>query len=162
MSTRRSELLRDLDRALRETSGQSVLFSEAVASSVGIHPTDLEALDLLARHGPMTAGRLAELTGLSTAAVTALIDRLEARGYARRRRDPEDRRKVYVEVELEPARAEIQPLYKGLSAGMEELLKEYSTDELARIRDFLEGAHAVVLRQTQRLRGQDPARGRDG
>ena len=81
-----------LDQALRATSAQSVLFSQAVADRVGISATDLETLDILVRSGPLTAGRLAELTGLTTGAITGLVDRLERRGYAHREPHPTDRR----------------------------------------------------------------------
>ena len=90
-----------LDQALRDTSAQSVLFSQAVADRVGISPTDLETLDILVRSGPMTAGRLAELTGLTTGAITGLVDRLERRGYAHREPHPTDRRSVIVQPLIE-------------------------------------------------------------
>src|SRR5262245_58816371 len=92
----RAALEAALELALRETSAQTVLFSQAVADHVGLNATDLEALDLLVRHGAMTAGRLAELTGLTTGAVTGLVDRLERRGYVRREAHPSDRRSVVV------------------------------------------------------------------
>ena len=76
----RSELLRQLDEAVRKVSAQSVLMSDAVARLVGLNSTDLECLDLLYLAGPTTAGRLATHTGLTTGAMTAVIDRLERAG----------------------------------------------------------------------------------
>jgi DNA-binding MarR family transcriptional regulator len=147
-------LLADLDRVLRESGGQTVLFSQTVAARLGIHPSDLETLDILARRGPTTAGRLAELTGLSTGAITALIDRLEAKGFAHRVRDTADRRKVYVALDAERAERDIRPLYQRLAEGQAEVNSHYTDEELARIRDFLAESHALLVRETERLRGR--------
>ena len=79
-----------------------------------MNPTDLESLDILARHGPMTAGRLAEMTGLTTGAITGLVDRLERRGYARREPHPTDRRSVIVQPLIENAERDLGPSYVGM------------------------------------------------
>src|SRR5258708_20936629 len=73
---RRRELEAALNAAMRDVSGQGVLYSQAVAERLGMNSTDLECLDHISR-GPLTAGRLAELTGLTTGAITGVIDRLE-------------------------------------------------------------------------------------
>jgi DNA-binding MarR family transcriptional regulator len=151
VSTRRSTLLADLDRAQRESGAQSVLFSQAVASRLGIHPTDLETLDLLFRQGSLTAGQIASATELTTAAVTSLIDRLEARGYARRVRDPDDRRKVRVEIDRPRAEHEIAPFYARLSDGFAGLLQHYTDEEAALIRDYLQGSYELIRHETERL-----------
>src|SRR5260370_19239740 len=78
-----------LNAAMRDVSGQGVLYSQAVAERLGMNSTDLECLDHISR-GPLTAGRLAELTGLTTGAITGVIDRLERAGLARRQRHPCD------------------------------------------------------------------------
>src|SRR5688572_25396763 len=94
----RDELLKTLDETLRKVSAQSVLLNDTVAKLVGANPTDLECLDLLGLGGPTTAGKLAAHTGLTTGATTAVIDRLERAGFARRLRSMEDRRSVLVEA----------------------------------------------------------------
>jgi DNA-binding MarR family transcriptional regulator len=142
-----------LDRALRETSAQSVLFSQAVADRVGMNPTDLESLDILARHGPMTAGRLAELTGLTTGAITGLVDRLERRGYARREPHPTDRRSVIVKPLIENAERDLAPSYAAMSMAMDELMSRYGDDDLVVILDFMTRAAAVTAEQIASLRG---------
>ena len=141
-----------LDRALRETSAQSVLLSQAVADRVGMNPTDLESLDILARHGPMTAGRLAELTGLTTGAITGLVDRLERRGYARREPHPTDRRSVIVKPLIENAERDLAPAYVAMSEAMDELMSRYSNEDLAVILDFMTQAATITAEQIARLR----------
>src|SRR5580658_3859090 len=91
----RADLVRELVRLLQDVSGQSVLYSHAVAARLGIHSTDLERPGYLG-DGPMTAGALARATGLTTGAITAVVDRLQKAGFAERAKDPADRRKVLV------------------------------------------------------------------
>jgi DNA-binding MarR family transcriptional regulator len=83
----------------RELSTMMVLFHSRIAEQMGLSGTDHKCLELVLRSDePITAGRIAQLSGLSTGAVTGVIDRLERRGLVRRVRDPHDRRKVLVEV----------------------------------------------------------------
>src|SRR6476659_7508269 len=82
--------------ACRRMSTTTLLFHGAVADKLGLNPSDHKCADLVREHGPLTAGRLAELTGLTTGAITGVIDRLERRGWVKRERDPNDRRKVIV------------------------------------------------------------------
>jgi DNA-binding MarR family transcriptional regulator len=141
-----------LDEALRDASGRSVLFSQAVADAAGMNPTDLESLDLLARNGPMTAGRLADLTGLTTGAITGLIDRLERRGYARREPHPSDRRSVIVQPLIENAEHDLAPAYVSMNQAMDGLLSRYSDEELAVILDFTIRAAEITSQQIAALR----------
>ena len=92
----REGLLTALERGMRKSSAQGVLFSQAVAARLGITSSDLECLDIICLNTRVTAGELAAATGLTTGAVTGVIDRLEQAGFARRERDPTDRRKVFV------------------------------------------------------------------
>src|SRR5687768_15782004 len=116
-SRAREDLLRELGTILRQVSAQSVLISDTVAKQVGLNSTDLECLDLLTLAGPTTAGQLAAHTGLTTGAMTAVIDRLEHAGYVRRSRDPEDRRRVLVEA-LPRSVGRIQPLYQPFTTAL--------------------------------------------
>ena len=79
-----------LDRGTREFNVQALMFGQVVAGRRGINPTDLQCLNVLSLTGPITAGRLAEITGLTVGAITGVLDRLETAGYARRERDEED------------------------------------------------------------------------
>ena len=76
----RAELMQDLEHAMRKSSAQGTIYASAVAESVGISSSDMDCMDFLNLEGRMTAGRLAELTGLTTGAITGVIDRLEAAG----------------------------------------------------------------------------------
>lgn len=120
----------DLLARLAELGGLSALLSATIAARAGMNSTDLEALDLLRRHGPMTAGRLANFTGLTTGAVTGIIDRLDRRGFAHREADPGDRRRVIVVVDGERAEAELGPFYAGLGQTMNDVLADYTDAEV--------------------------------
>jgi DNA-binding MarR family transcriptional regulator len=74
-------------------------FNESVAKKLKLSRTDMRCLELIGRLGPLTAGRLAEESGLTTGAVTFILDRLEEAGMVARRRDTEDRRRVWVQIE---------------------------------------------------------------
>ena len=152
----RDDLLAALDRAMRGASAQSVLVSQATADRLGMSQTDLECLDVLGLHGPITAGRLAELTGLTTGAVTGLVDRLEAAGYVRRERDPGDRRRVIVRP-LPEAIERIGPLYAPMAREMAELCDRYGDDELKLLVDFFDRAGRVALAHVARLREGKPS-----
>ena len=81
----REQLVQQIDRALRELSTSTVLAATAIAQKVGMGPNDLRCGELLVRNGPMTAGELAKATGLTTGAITGIVDRLEKAGWAQRR-----------------------------------------------------------------------------
>ena len=92
----RAALMQELEHAMRRASSQGTIFSQSVADRVGVSSADMECMDFLIMEGRITAGRLAELTGLTTGAITGMVDRLEKAGYVRRERDENDRRKVYI------------------------------------------------------------------
>src|SRR3954469_25863915 len=94
----REALIAALFLEVRQMSTGAIMFHQAIADRLGLHPTDHKCADLIMRHGAMTSGRLAELTGLTTGAITGVVDRLESRGLARRATDPRDRRRVIVEL----------------------------------------------------------------
>src|SRR6266513_4273631 len=92
----RAALMEELEHAMRRSSAQGVIFGQTVADSAGVSSSDLECLDFLNLEGRVTAGRLAEVTGLTTGAITGVVDRLEKAGLVRRERDADDRRKVFI------------------------------------------------------------------
>ena len=142
----RSELLEALRGAGREHSDATVLFHALVAERLGLNPTDYKAMSLLERTGPLTAGEIAARTGLATPSVTALVDRLERRGVARRVRDPRDRRRVIVEPSPEGV-AKAAVFFESPRPSLERLFASYTLGELQVILDFL-------TRSTQRLRNK--------
>jgi DNA-binding MarR family transcriptional regulator len=108
------------------------------AEAVGLNPSDLGCLCLLLLHGPIPAGRLAELTGLTTGAVTGVIDRLERAGFAQRVLDPSDRRKVIVKPDEAKVEQELLPRFAQLNrATTAAFYTQYNQTELGTIRDFL-------------------------
>jgi DNA-binding MarR family transcriptional regulator len=146
----RARALAELDREIRLMGARSVMLSQAVASRLGLSPADLETLDLLSTNGPLTAGRLAELTGLTTGAITGMVDRLEEAGLVRRERDTEDRRRVIVHLVPDRARA-IARLYEPLARAMAELNGRYTTEQLALMLDYTRRGNAITLEHIERL-----------
>lgn len=145
-----------LMREMRKMSAYSVLFSHLIAEQVGIHSTDLEATDMLSWTGPITAGRLADLTGLTTGAVTALIDRLEAAGFVQRERDPNDKRRVIIQPIAERA-DDVAPLYEPIVREMIDLCAQYNERDLALILDFATRAATVSIEMIAALRASATA-----
>jgi DNA-binding MarR family transcriptional regulator len=146
----REALMAALESALREVSGVGVLFSNAAAERLGLNPTDLECLGYLAG-GPISAGALAAATGLTTGAITGVIDRLERAGFARREPDPNDRRKVLVR-ETDEARARTAPIFAPMAAASAAALAGYSDAELKLLLGFLEKSRDAGLEILARLR----------
>jgi DNA-binding MarR family transcriptional regulator len=131
------EVLERFTWYMREHSALTIMFHTKVAEQMGLSTTDEKCLDLAIRaEGPLTAGRIAELSGLSTGAVTGVIDRLERAGYVRRVRDPHDRRKVLVEVT--PAKfVKFGHLFEKAQASLVEVLDHFDADELQVIERYL-------------------------
>jgi DNA-binding MarR family transcriptional regulator len=155
----------------RQLSAATIMFHQAIADRLGLNPTDHKCMDLVALSGAMTAGELAEATGLTTGAITGVVDRLEAAGFVRREDDPRDRRRVI--LRLVPARyAQAGRLFEHLSRVTAELAERYSDRDLATILDFMTRSREVLREATGELRrgsASDPptprrkaARGRPG
>jgi DNA-binding MarR family transcriptional regulator len=152
----RDELMGALNRALREVSGQAVLYSQALADHLGVGSSDLECLDIVILHGPLTAGELAHRSSLTSGAITGVIDRLEKAGFAARQADPADRRKVLVRAL--PAIAErAAPAVKPMEDASLALLSTYSDKELAFLLDYMERSHTSAVEVTAALRAQTEA-----
>jgi DNA-binding MarR family transcriptional regulator len=149
--SRRTAILERLARVGREHSDATVLFHSAIAGLMGLHPTDYKVLGILERVGPMTAGDIARATGLATASVTDLIDRLERKNFVRRIRDAKDRRRVVVEPAADRAAA-ARHLFASTRRSLAQLFERYTDRELTVIADFL-------ARNAERLRGETEAVG---
>ena len=136
--------------AARAYSTGAVLLHAAVAARFGLSATDLKALDLLQRRGPLAAGELARETGLATASVTSLIDRLEARRFVERRRDAADRRRVTV-VLTPRVGAAIAPLFAGVNRRLHARLRRLDARALASIEAFLAAAAHDLAEEAAQL-----------
>jgi len=149
----RSELVATLQQSVRRFADEVDLYQAAAADRLGMHATDLKYLGYVAGYGPTTAGHLAELGGLTTGAVTGVLDRLEGAGYVRRESDPEDRRKVVVRV-VPGAAERVEALYRPMLASTDPLWDRYSDDELAVVLDFADRAQPLVSEGTAWLRAE--------
>jgi DNA-binding MarR family transcriptional regulator len=136
----------------RELSTTSIFFHQAIASKLGINVTDTRCFELMSRYsqGPLTAGDIARASGLTTGAVTGILDRLEKAGLVERFRDASDRRKVFVRPCLE-ALQKVSRLYEGLAAASLKHASSYSTKELELVKDYLEGSLQVLRDQAAKF-----------
>jgi DNA-binding MarR family transcriptional regulator len=132
--TPKQKLITELGLAVREAQAAVDEMDEAASRALGINRTDARCLDVIQREEPVTPGYLAERSGLTTAAVTTVLDRMERAGYVTRERDTEDRRRVL--VRLTPlANERIIALY-GPFADFREAIERYTLEELRLLRDF--------------------------
>ena len=139
---------------VQQFTARVVLFHEAIAQKAGLHVTDLKVLRLLGEE-PMTPGQLVEHTGLTGAAVTALVDRLVDAGLATRVRDEGDRRRVLVRVVPAKMR-KIDRLYDEYGADMARLLARYDAAEFMAIEDFLTCTTSLLKEHATKLREEAP------
>ncbi len=140
----------------RRLVARALVFHEAVAERLGVNATDLKCLELAVGEDEITPTRLAELTGLTSGAITGVLDRLERRGIVRRAADPDDRRRVVVRVDPERAK-EITALYAPFLAATSELLANWTPDARAALTAYLVGVgdalEAEIVRARVTVRG---------
>ena len=116
------------DDPWRALSARTIFLHQAIADRLGLNITDHKCLDILVRQGAMTAGRLAQESGLTTGAITGVVDRLEKRGFARRAADDRDRRKTLV-VPQTDAMGEVADLFAELARRMEATMASYTPEQ---------------------------------
>lgn len=148
---KRADLVSDLNRAVREATALGVIFGQAVAGRLGVNGTDLECLDVIGSGDNVTAGDIARALNLTTGAVTGVIDRLEKAGLARRERDSEDRRKVYVRITA-AARKKAGAYYGPLAGAADQLAGTYSIRDLQVLIDYFTRSRTLMLAQIDRLK----------
>ncbi|MFI9327063.1 MarR family winged helix-turn-helix transcriptional regulator [Kitasatospora sp. NPDC052868] len=147
----RDDLLAQLWPESRRYLASYVLFNQAVADHLGMHPTDLQCLNLLSLEGgPVTTGRIADMTGLTSGSATRLVDRLERAGLVARRRDDRDRRRVLVEVVPE-ALERFGAVWRDLGADWEEMFREDDEADLAVLLRHMRRTVELGRRQMARL-----------
>lgn len=150
---KKSELAKELMQANRDMGTAALMFHQAVADRLGLNTTDHKCLDLLHKRADTTAGDLAEWTGLTTGAVTGIIDRLEQAGFVRREQHPTDRRKVVIRPVRERL-AEVGALFESLAREMTKLCERHSVEEIDVIRGYMKSTADVFRSETRRLRGK--------
>jgi DNA-binding transcriptional ArsR family regulator len=138
---------------MRQAGSIMQLLGQVSAERIGINVTDLNCLNIVALTGPMTAGDLARATGLTTASITGVLDRLEQGGFIRRERDPKDRRRVIVNVKAGPGLREIGLTFGPLVKAWRATAGSYSDEELRLLLEFQRKLEDIVRGQLARLRG---------
>ena len=151
----RRDLLNQIADLGRRISTQTVFLHQAIAQTVGLNATDTKCIDLILSHSErtMTAGELSDKTGLTTGAITHILDRLERRRFIKRVRDKQDRRKVLVRVRPESL-APLVPRYEEVGKAYMALAEEYSDDELAVICDYMDRASAISEEEVANVVGR--------
>src|ERR1700732_5053929 len=147
----RAALMQELEHAVRRSSGLGVIFGQTVANRAGISSSDLECLDFLNLEGRTTAGRLAQVTGLTTGAITGVVDRLEKAGFVKRERDEHDRRKVFI-APVPQNIARIGVLYEHMQRAMLKNWNSYTDDELRLLLRFASQGYETMLTATEELK----------
>jgi DNA-binding HxlR family transcriptional regulator len=155
VSAERHGLENEFLLAMRRTGSIMQLLGQTSAERIGINATDLNCLNIVALTGRMTAGELARQTGLTTASITGVLDRLEEGGFVRRVRDPHDRRRVIVELAYGPGLREIGPTFGPVVKAWRATAAEYSDDELRLLLEFQGKLEEIMRGQLARLRGED-------
>jgi DNA-binding MarR family transcriptional regulator len=147
----REAVIADLLREFRASQVASDQLDDISAAAMGINRTDSRCLDIVDYAGPITAGELAKQSGLTTGAVTTVLDRLERAGYVRRTRDTADRRRVLIEI-TDEARQRAMEFYGPLAEAGIKNMDGFTLDQLTVMRDFLRQGRELQESQLARLR----------
>src|ERR1700748_2317275 len=145
---RRQQSTTEIRDSLRELRIQLALLNYRVGSQLGLKDVDLDCLDILDSHGPLSPTALANRAAAPPATMTGILDRLEKGGWVVRERDPADRRAVLVRA-VRDRYAELLSLYSGLSRSMNKLLAGYNDTELELIADFMQRAADAGRKATE-------------
>jgi DNA-binding MarR family transcriptional regulator len=150
LASRKRQLYEELVYEIRRSQAATDRYDQAVADAIGLNRTDMRCLDVIQRDGPVPAGRLADETGLTTGAITTVLDRLERAGFARRTRDPSDRRRVLVELDPQ-ARQGAGDYYGEHMALGERMYRRYSEEQLRLLLEFTREGRELNEREAARL-----------
>lgn len=146
----KAQLIGELAREIREEQEDVQAFDEAAAKLLGINLTDLRVLGIVGRLGRVSPSQLAAEARLTTGTITALVDRLEGSGYARRSRDTADRRRVFVEL-TDLARERMAPIWEPIAEEGLEFAERYSAAELELLVRHRRTARELLRRHRERL-----------
>jgi DNA-binding MarR family transcriptional regulator len=151
----RAELLRELVSEMQRSTDVSTFFLQFVAARTGIHVTDMKVLSLLTRLGPLNASRIADLSGLTTGAITFVLDRLEKLGYAHRVRSAKDRRVVLMEVNPEALAGSLGNYFMRMAEITVEATTQLTDEQLALIVDFTQKLNTLAEGVLQEMKKDD-------
>jgi DNA-binding MarR family transcriptional regulator len=147
-----AEILGELTRELRQFNGLGASFSRVAATRIGMAVTDLQVMDILDITGPSTAGQLAEFTGLTTGAITRILDRLEEAGLVRRERDPNDGRKVIVRFASDNDEMhKVRSILDSVGRVWGEVASRYNDEQIAFLLEFLKRSNTLSRVELVRL-----------
>jgi DNA-binding MarR family transcriptional regulator len=147
----KKELIEELSQSMQRSGTLTVLHTNAVADKIGISATEFESMDVISHNQPISAGHLATRCGLTTGAITGIIDRLERANLVRRVRDPEDRRRVLLEpIENKEKKKKVRELYQPMSRAFNELMEECTPEQL----QFLVDIHDKMSDRVERIIGE--------
>jgi DNA-binding MarR family transcriptional regulator len=148
-STSRKELIDLLNQQSRELSNRTVLFHHWISELLGLNTIDHKCLDIIVRaNSSITGAQLANIAGLSSGAITGVIDRLEKAGYVVRERDQKDRRLVYIRPVMQKIEKDIGPIFESLQEIMTKIYSNYSDKELASILDATTKINQIMNERT--------------
>ena len=143
--------------ALRRTGSIMQLLGQVSAERIGINATDLNCLNILALSGHLTAGELARRTGLTTASITGVLDRLEDAGFVQRQRDSQDRRRVLVYLDATRGLRDVAPVFAPLVQAWRTVAAEYTDEQLSLILDFQRQVEQIMRDRLIELGGNSPS-----
>ena len=150
---KREGIIHSVNQKFTEMATETILFHQALADTLGLHITDHRCMHFLHSYGAMPAGRLSELTGLTTAAVTGIIDRLEEAGYVRRANDPNDRRRTIVEpVRNSKLERKLEAIFTPFHEKMYNLLSSYPDDQLTILLEVMSRTIELTREESKNLR----------
>lgn len=149
---RRKRLAAGIKESLRDMRNQLSLLNHRVSTRLELKDIDLDCLELIGRHGPLSPSDLARRAGLHPATMTGILDRLQRGGWITRERDPAapDRRSVAVRA-LRDRNAELFRLYAGMNSSLDEILDRYTEPELEVLADFVRRTAAAGRVATDEL-----------
>jgi DNA-binding MarR family transcriptional regulator len=162
MSREREQLYAELGNEVRASQRATDIVDDLVCQLLGINRTDSRCLDILDQHGSMSAGDLAEASRLTTGAITAVIDRLERAGYARRVPDPADRRRVLVELTPKAYAVASELMVEPMRQLYIPMAERYSDEQLTLIMEFTRAGRELQERHAEWLRARLRERGTGG
>ena len=148
----KEKLIAELLEQFRISGSQNHAFDNVASDRLGINRTDLACLDVITRFGPVTAGEIAAEAGLTTGAVTAVVDRLERAGYVTRERDVDDRRRVIVTAQVDTVLNKVGPIYGRVGQRWADYLATLTDEQIEFANELFARAAEINREEIEALR----------